>query len=267
MKKSFRLAKEHKPVIIMGTGYTQKYCPFDVEVWGCNGAYTIKNYDDFKDKFRLDKLFITDFLYSVEGTLNFDIQGMNELVEKYGTEIVSLHPMPGLKSIRYPFWRIRRKFKSNYFTSSICHMIAYAIDKGYNDIRLYGIDMSSKREYILQKAGVEYWMGYAQGAGARIFVAEGSTILVPPTIVPYGQKMKYDLKDVDPFKLMKGKYEEFPIEEEKEPISVTVERWRCHHCLRDYDHKDEAAKCPCRQVAIVGAEVPVSQEEANAYSS
>ena len=197
-----------KEVILLGTAPSRVDCPFDCETWGVNGVYTSEPILMSQGKpFRLDKLFITDTTFAFEGNLHFDIDVMHRIKKKYGTEYITLHPIGigklRLNSIMYPWDRIVAKFKTEYYTSSVCHMIAYALDLNYDAIRLYGIDMASKHEYMQQKGGVEYWLGRAEGMGCTVTVSKGSSVLVTPTNVPYGFVPKVDMDLIDPHGLMK----------------------------------------------------------------
>ena len=203
---------EEKTVTLLGTGPTAVQCPYDDscgEIWGVNGAYQLKNTDPHaKDIFRMDKLFLTHTLFREEGVMNFDVEAMGKL----GCPIISLHRIRWLKTQLYPYKRITKKFGTEFFTSSIGYMLAYALDKKYTNLKLYGIDMVTRHEYWLEKGGVEFWLGYhmginyAAGRGAGIFIAPGSAVMVPQLGVPYGKfyKVKYDLKVVDPYGLLKG---------------------------------------------------------------
>ncbi len=122
-----------KEVILLGTGNSRTLCPYDCEVWGVNGAYMVCRAGLPEGKFRMDKLFITDDLFSAEGNLQFDIINLNKYIKDYNAEIISLRPMKlgkyETKTKTYPWKRIARKFNTTYFTSTICHMIAYLLDK------------------------------------------------------------------------------------------------------------------------------------------
>lgn len=189
----------------MGTAPSWDQCKFDTEVWGVNGAYTVK---DRVKNFRMDKIFITDRMFSPEGTMHFDIHVMNRMGKDFNCEFITLNPISigklKLKSTPYPWDEIVEKFKSKYFSSTICHMLAYALWKNYEKISLYGIDMASRREYQQQKGGVEYWLGRAQERGCEITISQGSVLLVPPTTTPYGQDRKFDMSRIDPYGLLKG---------------------------------------------------------------
>lgn len=68
------------------------------------------------------------------------------------------------KSRVYPIDEVLSEF-GHCFTSSVSHMIAYAILKGYKTIGLWGIDLSSKEEYEYQRATVLHLLGVAKARG------------------------------------------------------------------------------------------------------
>ena len=196
-----------KEVILLGTAPSRKFCDFSCETWGVNGCYTIRDINEKEGKpFRMDKIFITDHMFSPQGTLHFDIHVMHKLKEDYNCQYITLNPIKlgryRLKSTPFPYEKVSRKFNTNYFSSSICYMVAYALYKNYTKIRLYGIDMASMREYQQQKGGVEYWLGRAHERGCDVFIAEGSVLLVPPTFTPYGHERKIDYGKIDPYNLL-----------------------------------------------------------------
>jgi hypothetical protein len=68
-------------------------------------------------------------------------------------------------------------------------MIAYALYKGYNHIRMYGVDMITTKEYEREKGGVEYWVGRAEGMGCKVEISKGSAVCQTRLGIPYGFKM------------------------------------------------------------------------------
>ncbi len=197
-----------KSVIILGTGATREYCDFSMETWGVNGAYSLC-YDPNQPKFRMDRLYMSDRLWAGEGSLNFDINSMNNFAKKYNTQMFTVHhPIKLGKHVlnakKWDWTKLRDAFGTDYFTSSICYMLAQAIYEGYEYILLLGCDMSTKLEYFIQKAGVEFWIGYALGLGriVEVPVDPRCAIMVPPSGVPYGDDIEYDLSIVDPDNLM-----------------------------------------------------------------
>jgi len=80
-------------------------------------------------------------------------------------------------SIRFPRDEIVQKLGYDYFTSSIAYMVTLAIYEGYEEIRLYGIDMASDSEYILERTCLEFWLGYAHAKGIQVVLPEDCPIL------------------------------------------------------------------------------------------
>ena len=196
-----------KEVIILGTGSSAQQCDFHCETWAVNGAFEFENvFKRLARPFRIDKLFITDDLWSVYGAMHFDIDQINQCLERNNAEAVLLKPIKlgkhEIRGVPYPWDYITKKFNTTFFTSTIGFMLAYGLDKGYNTFWLYGIDMASQMEYILQKGGVEYWCGRIHQAGGKVIVAQGSTILVPPSVVPYGFQRELNLEKIDPYNVL-----------------------------------------------------------------
>ena len=152
-----------KEVIILGLGQTRGECPLDTdkEVWGVNDIY------DFHSG-RLDKVFIFDKINPVE--LNYD------KLAKLPCIVTPIpypdHPEWNIEI--YPIQEVLTRFKSKFFASSICYMVAYALLKGYERIYFYGIDHMIDSAYIIEKGAVEYWMGVANGMGVEVINTNNS---------------------------------------------------------------------------------------------
>ena len=197
-------------ITILGTGASRTNYDFSTETWGVCGAYSFREeYLEAGKPFHMEKLFVTDHLFSPAGALHFDLRRIQRTIDEYGMQFISLHPMQigsyKIKVTRYPINRIIKKFNIDYFSSTICYVMAYALDKNVKKINLHGVDMSTKQEYFLQKAGVEYWIGRANQMGVGVFVAEGSSLMKTPNSFRYGTKPKYNMKLVDPRGLLKNK--------------------------------------------------------------
>lgn len=186
-----------KEIIILGMGATMIKCPYDTEVWGVNQVYRMAR--------KLDKLFITDGRYRPDGTVAWEWDELNKL----NIPIVSLHRFPEIKKLSvYPYTKIVERFDGmgrEFFTNSICYMIAYALYKKYEKIRMYGIDMATSMEYILERGGIEYWVGRAEGMGVKVEGTKGSMVCKTPMGIPYGKKYAVNMREVDPYNLTKGK--------------------------------------------------------------
>lgn len=98
-------------------------------------------------------------------------------------------------AISLPIQELVNEFGKYFFTSSFAYMIAMAIKAGAKEIALFGIDMASKDEYILQRSGGHYFMQEAAKRGILVNVPYESDLAQPPPLygysdsTPFGRKM------------------------------------------------------------------------------
>jgi hypothetical protein len=173
----------------------------DKEHWIIGQAYKylIDRYDDIEFKnlrvFDIHTLHTRsreylDFLKSVEHPIimqNVDVNFKN--------------------TIKYPLQEIISKYKSDYFLCSFSYMFALAMYLGYEEIGLYGINMSFSDDYI-QKYNCEYWLGRCEQSGIELI--NNSDLLkcgslygfeVDNTLAVYQQKYINELDKEIKFKL------------------------------------------------------------------
>ena len=182
-----------KEVIILGMGATMVKCPYDTETWGVNKVYKMAK--------KLDKLFGIDGRWYPDGSPRWDFDELNAL----DIPIVMLHHFPEIKRlVHYPYNRIVERFGTEFFSNSICYMLAYAIYKNYRKIRMYGVDMVGQLEYQIERGGVEYWVGRAEGVGIKVENTKDSMVCKTAMGVPYGFKYNYDIKNMDPFNVLQA---------------------------------------------------------------
>jgi len=166
----FDVKKDPRKVIIAGTGSGWELMPKRTEkIVYCLNDYVVK------EKYNIDPdvLFIMDVLDEkpqvVAGLQNLGetIQRINAmkcpLIGPFRYEEIPL-------SERFPLEECFKEFGSLYFTNTISYMIAYAILKGAKEIETYGVNQASSSEYFYEKAGVEYWLGIANGRGIKITI-------------------------------------------------------------------------------------------------
>jgi len=98
-------------------------------------------------------------------------------------------------AIPLPIKELTDEFGKYFFTSSFAYMIAMAIKAGASEIALFGIDMASKDEYILQRPGGHYFMQEAAKRGILVNIPFESDLAQPPALygysdsTPFGRKM------------------------------------------------------------------------------
>lgn len=76
---------------------------------------------------------------------------------------------------QYPILEMVNKYGS-VFGSTIAWMLCLAIERGYERIKMFGLDMASKQEYIDQRDTVYYWIGRAEERGIEVVIPEDSRI-------------------------------------------------------------------------------------------
>ena len=97
-------------------------------------------------------------------------------------------------SIRFPFRWVYGTFKTDYISNSISYMVAYALYLGVKKIDMYGVNMSTQVEYMMEKGNVEAWIALARGHGAEVTVHRNEWCAIERSgdnlIYGYGVRMK-----------------------------------------------------------------------------
>lgn len=98
-------------------------------------------------------------------------------------------------SVKYPIELMRdtytlRKGEAPYFTNTASYMIALAVEEGFEEIQLFGVDMSHDSEYGSQRPSCEFFLGVALGAGAKITTHPSSDILKTAFLYGYEDKKR-----------------------------------------------------------------------------
>ena len=172
--------KKEYVVNIIGYGATRLSVPDTGENWGLCGIYK------HADKIRIDKLFFMDDLLSwmpawdknfrPEYTfIQFCKENPNvELISKFDQILGDNQDATFKKPItRYPLNEASELLPGVYFTTTIAYVIAYAILKKVDRIRLYGFEIWSQvdaNEYAFQRPCVDMWLSFAMGRGIKIEV-------------------------------------------------------------------------------------------------
>lgn len=81
-----------------------------------------------------------------------------------------------------------------FFTSSFAYMIAMAIKYGASEIALFGIDMASKGEYIMQRAGGYFFIQEAARRGIKVSIPFESDLAQPPPLYGYSDSTPFGRK-------------------------------------------------------------------------
>lgn len=76
-----------------------------------------------------------------------------------------------------------------YFTSSFDFLMALAILKGYENIKVYGYEMATETEYAYQRPGQTFWVGLALGLGKTVTFHENSEVFKSKVYAYEGSQM------------------------------------------------------------------------------
>lgn len=81
-----------------------------------------------------------------------------------------------------------KKGLTNWFTSSPAWMFAYAIERGYKTIGVFGVDMAAAEEhYTGQKAGLLRWFEIGRTMGIKVIVPLESTLAFDYPLYGYAE--------------------------------------------------------------------------------
>ncbi len=170
-----------KRVAIVAYGPTRALTPYyyedypDAEVWGLNAVGRLD------DEWRFDRMFDPHPYGAGCGTETWGPK-LDWYLE-WGKRVYLLKPHPELPESRaYPLEEIAKRFTpltkgEKYFASTHAYMIAMAIDKGVEEIGLYGCEFISAKEKSDQRSCTSWLLGYAQGLGIKVHVPEGVNLL------------------------------------------------------------------------------------------
>jgi hypothetical protein len=106
-------------------------------------------------------------------------------------------------AVVFPMYDIVKEFGMSFFTSSFAWMMALAMRMGAAEIALYGIDMASRDEYILQRPGFYFFRHMAQVRGIKVTAPHESDIMQDPPLYAYvdstafGRKIRARAQEVN----------------------------------------------------------------------
>lgn len=97
-------------------------------------------------------------------------------------------------AIPLPKKELVKEFGPYFFTSSFAWMMAMAMLKGAKEIALYGIDMASRDEYILQRPGAYFFFEEGKRRGVKMTAPYESDIMQPPGLYGFSEVTQYGRK-------------------------------------------------------------------------
>lgn len=103
-------------------------------------------------------------------------------------------------SVAYPLDAMRARYTVSgcdrpYFTSTASYMIALAIEEGYEEIQMFGIDLAHDTEYGNQRPSCEFFLGVAIGRGITVTTHPTSDILKTAFLYAYEDQARNWLRE------------------------------------------------------------------------
>ena len=95
------------------------------------------------------------------------------------------------RAIPFPKTEMIQEFGRYFFTSSFAWMAALAIKQGVQEIGLWGVDMASRDEYILQRSGGHFFLNEAMRRGIKVTLPPESDLLQPPPLYGFDDSTRF----------------------------------------------------------------------------
>ena len=158
--------------------YRDKF--FD-EVWGLNELYLF--IDRYHRWFEMHKL------EHVEETWRASNHG--KWLRQCPVPLYMLEKHPEIpNSIKFPAREMVLKFGSEWFSSSLAYMLALAIyEKIFKEIHIYGVDLATKEEYIIQRPGFMHLVWVARAEGTTIYFPSECALLHPMPLYGFDKEL------------------------------------------------------------------------------
>jgi hypothetical protein len=171
-KAPAKAAAPHEKVAIVGFApSSMMLAPWDdksFEIWGVNELYQVAP--------RIDVLFEIHDYELLRSKKRF-ARHLEWLRNNTTIPVFTQEVFPDIpKSVKFPKDELVEKY-GRYFTNSISWEIALAMELGFNEIHLYGVDMATSEEYGDQRPSVEYFVGLARASGIKVYVPPESDLL------------------------------------------------------------------------------------------
>ena len=166
----FEIKKDKTKICILGTGDGWQLAPKvnTSIVYGLNDYIFAEKYG-----IKIDYLFIMDILDEKPQI----VSGINNLkdvitrINKFNIPFISPFVYDEIPlSQAFPLEQAYKEFGMLYFSNTIAYMICFAILNGAKEIELFGVNQASSSEYFYEKAGIEYWLGIANGRNIKIII-------------------------------------------------------------------------------------------------
>lgn len=129
------------------------------------------------------------------------LEWLNKIAETISVYMQNQNWVPKAKV--FPKDELVAEFGRDFFSSTFAWMIAYALKQpNIAHIAMYGVDMASRDEYILQRPAFYFWRYLARQRGVEISAPHESDIMQSPPlygyadVTPFGRKLLARKKEI-----------------------------------------------------------------------
>ncbi|HDZ73708.1 MAG TPA: hypothetical protein ENH55_13265 [Aurantimonas coralicida] len=173
-----------KKIAIIGTSPSCKKAPYgdrSWEIWSFN-----RTCFDLK---RWDRLFEIHQKWDYEPDPKAYLDRLKKV--KPPKKVMSIIPLGGPANIVIDREALFKKYGAIWISSSITYAIACALEEKPTDIGLWGIDMESREEYVVQFAGCRHFIDMAKVLGIKIHLPHDCLLRRDPH--PYADRFETTL--------------------------------------------------------------------------
>lgn len=138
------------------------------EVWGVNTSHRALS---------VDRICMMDDL---KGSISHNYPDWANELKTIQTPIITCKQYDDFpSSVAYPIEQVQDYYKSDFFSSTIAYMIAYAGFIRVETLYLYGIDFFYPNAQMVESGlgGVSYWLGRIEEKGVKYKIPSSSTLL------------------------------------------------------------------------------------------
>lgn len=175
--------------MILGTAPSMNRAPYDDAawtIWACQPAIC---YPVCKR---------ADVVFELHDESYWGLPDVVKRLNDWGAPVLMQRETPLIpKSEKFPleemmqYWKAKGFAGAKYYTSTIAHMLAYALYKGgWETIAFFGVHMSADEEWQYQRQALEYWIGVANGMGIPVDIPSESSICAGRRVYGYDNDSK-----------------------------------------------------------------------------
>lgn len=201
----YPILRKRNKVAIVGFADSYKEGPYNDntwDVWGLNSLWEVLPRWDLWFEIHDKEIFAWHTNKEIGYGLTRDGKPYVEGLTNIGVPVFMTQSYPEIpNSVAYPMDYMVKKYGNlflgpigaegfRYWTNSISMMIAIAIDYGYPEIGIWGVDMATTVEYMQQRPSCEFFVGVAAGLGRKIFLPATCDLLKTRFIYGFEEEKK-----------------------------------------------------------------------------